>query len=86
MPMQNFQLTVFSLGVLFAGAFADNPISNYHYLADPAAAASDSVFYILTDSDDPAGADIKSMLFGKPDAFDLLCIGMRRADIRKMTF
>lgn len=64
MPMQNFQLTVFSLGVLFAGAFADNPISNYHYLADPSAAASDSVFYILTDSDDPAGADgytIKSL-------------------------
>ncbi len=64
MSMQNFQPIVFSLGVFFAGAFADNPISNYHYLADPAAAASDSVFYILTDSDDPAGADsytIKSL-------------------------
>lgn len=33
-------------------AFADNPISSYHYLADPSAAADDSTFYILTDVDD----------------------------------
>lgn len=31
---------------------ADNPISSYHYLADPSAAADDSTFYILTDVDD----------------------------------
>lgn len=31
---------------------ADNPISAYHYLADPSAAADDSTFYILTDVDD----------------------------------
>lgn len=31
---------------------ADNPISTYHYLADPSAAADDSIFYILTDVDD----------------------------------
>ena len=31
---------------------ADNPISTYHYLADPSAAADDSTFYILTDVDD----------------------------------
>ena len=43
---------------LFAGLFtvgmADNPISTYHYLADPGAAADDDYFYIITDSDDPA--------------------------------
>ena len=33
---------------------ADNPISTYHYLADPGAAADDEYFYIITDSDDPA--------------------------------
>ncbi len=64
MPMKSLRIAILSLGALFAGAVADNPISNYHYLADPAAAASDSVFYILTDSDDPAGASgytIKSL-------------------------
>ena len=35
-------------------ALADNPISTYHYLADPGAAADDDYFYIITDSDDPA--------------------------------
>jgi len=39
------------------GAFADNPISTYHYLADPGAAADDDYFYIITDSDDPAPAN-----------------------------
>ena len=38
---------------------ADNPISTYHYLADPAAAADKEYFYIITDSDDPAAADAK---------------------------
>lgn len=45
-------------------AFADNPISNYHYLADPAATADNDMFYIITDSDDLAGDDgytIKSL-------------------------
>jgi len=41
----------FGLGM---SAFADNPISTYHYLADPGAAADDEYFYIITDSDDPA--------------------------------
>ena len=35
-------------------SLADNPISTYHYLADPGAAADDEYFYIITDSDDPA--------------------------------
>ena len=39
---------------LAASAYADNPISTYHYLADPGAAADDEYFYIITDSDDPA--------------------------------
>ena len=36
---------------------AYTPISSYHYLADPGAAADDEYFYIITDSDDPAPAD-----------------------------
>lgn len=31
---------------------ADNPISSYHYLADPSAASDGETFYILTDTDD----------------------------------
>ena len=53
--MKKFSFVVFAASTLAATAFADNPISNYHYLADPAATADDSTFYILTDSDDPAG-------------------------------
>ena len=53
----------FGLGV---SAFAYNPISTYHYLADPGAAADDEYFYIITDSDDPAphnaeGYNIKAL-------------------------
>ncbi len=53
----------FGLG---AQAFAYNPISTYHYLADPGAAADDEYFYIITDSDDPAaynatGYNIKAL-------------------------
>ena len=39
---------------------ADNPISTYHYLADPAAAADSNYFYIITDSDDPAAYNAKT--------------------------
>jgi len=39
---------------LASTAMAYNPISTYHYLADPAAAADDDYFYVITDSDDPA--------------------------------
>ena len=47
-------------------AFAYNPISTYHYLADPAASSDDEYFYIIADSDDPAphnaeGYTIKSL-------------------------
>ena len=42
------------VGFLAGMALADNPISTYHYLADPGAAADDEYFYIITDSDDPA--------------------------------
>ncbi len=42
---------------LASTALADNPISTYHYLADPGAAADDDYFYIITDSDDPAPAN-----------------------------
>ena len=35
-------------------SLADNPISSYHYLADPAAASDGETFYIIADSDDPA--------------------------------
>ena len=60
-----FKMNKISIGKLglavvgcFAGmALADNPISTYHYLADPGAAADDEYFYIITDSDDPAPAN-----------------------------
>ena len=47
-----------SVGGLCLGAgllsfgLADNPISSYHYLADPSAASDGDTFYILTDVDD----------------------------------
>lgn len=52
--------------VMVSSVLADNPISSYHYLADPAAAADDENFYIITDSDDPAaynatGYNIKAL-------------------------
>jgi len=33
-------------------AVADNPLSTYHYLADPSAASDGDTFYVLTDVDD----------------------------------
>ncbi len=51
-------VTMFGLlAGLGAGVLADNPISSYHYLADPGAAADDTYFYVITDSDDPAPAN-----------------------------
>ena len=49
--------TAFMVAGLAAFGLADNPISSYHYLADPGAAADDEYFYVITDSDDPAPAD-----------------------------
>ena len=54
------------VGGLVGVALADNPISSYHYLADPGAASDDTYFYVITDSDDPAAAnasdyDIKAL-------------------------
>ena len=52
------KVTMFGLLAGFGvSALADNPISTYHYLADPGAAADDDYFYIITDSDDPAPAN-----------------------------
>ena len=42
---------IFVAGLASYG-LADNPISNYHYLADPAAFGTEDEFYILTDTDD----------------------------------
>ena len=55
-----------AVGILATAALADNPISSYHYLADPGAASDDTYFYIITDSDDPApynsnGYEIKAL-------------------------
>ena len=51
-------VTMFGLlAGLGAGVLADNPISSYHYLADPGVAADDTYFYVITDSDDPAPAN-----------------------------
>lgn len=43
--------TAFAAGLVTFG-FADNPLSTYHYLADPSAASDGDVFYVLTDVDD----------------------------------
>ena len=40
------------LAGLGMNALADNPISSYHYLADPSCASDGETFYILTDVDD----------------------------------
>lgn len=58
--------TFIAIAGLATFSHADNPISTYHYLADPAATADDEYFYIITDSDDPAahnadGYNIKSL-------------------------
>ena len=46
-------ITMFGLAAGFGvGALADNPISSYHYLADPSCASDGDTFYILTDVDD----------------------------------
>ena len=55
-----------AVGFFATAALADNPISSYHYLADPGAASDDTYFYVITDSDDPAvananGYDIKAL-------------------------
>jgi len=64
---KNFKRMLFLTAAFGLGsAFAYNPISTYHYLADPGAAADDEYFYIITDSDDPAaynatGYNIKAL-------------------------
>lgn len=59
-------ILLFAAFGLASSALAYNPISTYHYLADPGAAADDEYFYIITDSDDPAvynatGYNIKAL-------------------------
>ena len=44
--------TLFAVAGLATFSHADNPISSYHYLADPSAASDGDTFYILTDTDD----------------------------------
>lgn len=46
--------TALAVAGLATFGLADNPISSYHYLADPAAASDGETFYIIADSDDPA--------------------------------
>ena len=41
-----------AFGLAATMAYADNPISSYHYLADPSCASDGDTFYILTDVDD----------------------------------
>ncbi len=46
-------VTMFGLLAGFGvNSLADNPISSYHYLADPSCASDGDTFYILTDVDD----------------------------------
>ena len=44
--------TIIAATSLATFSLADNPISSYHYLADPSAASDGDTFYILTDTDD----------------------------------
>ena len=56
----NLVKSVCAVATLAVLGFADNPISSYHYLADPGAASDGTYFYIVTDSDDPAPYDAKT--------------------------
>ena len=49
--IEKVSVTCFVAGFCSFG-LADNPISTYHYLADPSCAADGDTFYILTDVDD----------------------------------
>ncbi len=67
---------------------AYNPISTYHYLADPGAAADDEYFYIITDSDDPApyNADGKSESEGGHGGYNIKALyGFRSKDMQNWT-
>lgn len=55
--MNFLKKTVFGLATLAVAAVAENPISSYHYLADPSAASDGDTFYILTDTDDMCVSD-----------------------------
>ena len=53
--MKRTSMKMFGLalvGSLAIPALADNPLSTYHYLADPSAASDGDTFYVLTDVDD----------------------------------
>lgn len=52
---KGLKTTLMAVAGLATFGLADNPISSYHYLADPSCTADDEYFYIVTDSDDPAG-------------------------------
>ena len=43
--------------LLAFSSYADNPLSNYHYLADPTAFVIDSTFWIIADLDDESVSD-----------------------------
>ena len=58
--VKGLKATLMAVAGLATFGLADNPISTYHYLADPSAAADDEYFYIITDSDDPAPANATS--------------------------
>lgn len=52
--VKGIKKTLIAVTGLATFGLADNPISSYHYLADPAAASDGETFYIIADSDDPA--------------------------------
>ncbi len=86
----NFKKFVYTFGLatLASSAFAYNPISTYHYLADPGAAADDEYFYIITDSDDPApyNADGKDVSQGGHGGYNIKALyGFRSKDMQNWT-
>lgn len=86
--MNFFKKTVFGLSVVATVALAYNPISTYHYLADPGAAADDEYFYIITDSDDPApyNADGVDESKGGHGGYKIYALyGLRSKDMQNWT-
>ena len=82
-----------AIGATFVAGLATfglayNPISTYHYLADPGAAADDEYFYIITDSDDPApyNADGKDVNQGGHGGYNIKALyGFRSKDMQNWT-
>jgi hypothetical protein len=56
--MKSIKKLTLAVALAFVSAsFAENPIINYHYLADPAATVIGDRLFLITDTDDESGSD-----------------------------